>query len=47
MLQDAKQFVRASWTLVFIPGFAIYLTVLCINLVASGLRDAMDPRLND
>jgi peptide/nickel transport system permease protein len=47
MLQDAKQFVRASWTLVFIPGFAIYITVLCINLVASGLRDAMDPRLND
>ena len=46
MLQDAKQFVRVSWTLVFIPGFAIYLTVLSINLVAGGLRDALDPRLN-
>jgi peptide/nickel transport system permease protein len=45
MLQDAKQFVRASWTLVFIPGFAIYITVLCINIVASALRDALDPRL--
>lgn len=46
MLQDAKQFVRASWTLVFIPGLAIYITVLCINLVASALRDALDPRLS-
>lgn len=47
MLQDAKQFVRTSWTLVFIPGFMIYITVLCINLVGTGLRDALDPRLNN
>lgn len=46
MLQDAKQFVRQAWTLVFIPGFMIYMSVLCINLVGSGLRDALDPRLN-
>jgi ABC-type dipeptide/oligopeptide/nickel transport system permease subunit len=46
MLQDAKQFVRQSWTLVFIPGFMIYIAVLAINLVGSGLRDALDPRLN-
>jgi peptide/nickel transport system permease protein len=47
MLQDAKQFYRQAWTLVFIPGFAIYLTVLVINLVGVGLRDALDPRLNE
>jgi peptide/nickel transport system permease protein len=47
MLQDAKQFVRASWTLIFIPGFAIYITVLSINIVASALRDALDPRLTN
>lgn len=46
MLQDAKQFVRVSPWLVIIPGFMIYLTVLCVNLVGSGLRDALDPRLN-
>jgi peptide/nickel transport system permease protein len=46
MLQDAKQFVRQAGYLVFIPGFMIYITVLCINLVGSGLRDALDPRLN-
>lgn len=47
MLQDAKQFVRASWTLIFIPGFAIYITVLSVNIVASALRDALDPRLTN
>ncbi len=47
MLQDAKQYVRTNWQLVFIPGFMIYITVLCINLVGSGLRDALDPRLNN
>ncbi|MGH2560220.1 MAG: ABC transporter permease [Thermomicrobiales bacterium] len=46
MLQDAKQFLRQSWSLIFIPGFAIYITVLSINLVGTGLRDALDPRLN-
>jgi ABC-type dipeptide/oligopeptide/nickel transport system permease subunit len=25
----------------------IYITVLAINLVGKGLRDALDPRLND
>ena len=47
MLQDAKQFYRQAWTLVFIPGFAIYITVLVVNLVGVGLRDALDPRLNE
>ena len=47
MLQEAKQFLRQSWTLIFIPGFIIYLTVLAINLVGIGLRDALDPRLNE
>jgi peptide/nickel transport system permease protein len=47
MLQDSKQFFRQDWTLVFIPGFAIYITVLCVYLVGTGLRDALDPRLNN
>lgn len=46
MLQDAKPFFRLSWSLVFIPGFAIYITVLSLYLVGNGLRDALDPRLN-
>jgi peptide/nickel transport system permease protein len=47
MLQDAKQFYYQAWWLTFIPGFMIYITVLAINLVGSGLRDALDPRLNN
>jgi peptide/nickel transport system permease protein len=47
MLQEAKEFYRASWTYVFIPGFAIYLAALSFNLIGNGLRDALDPRLNE
>lgn len=47
MLNDARPFYRQAWTFVFIPGFAIYLAVLAINLVGNTLRDALDPRLND
>jgi peptide/nickel transport system permease protein len=35
---------RAPW-LVAGPGFMIFITVLCIFLIADGLRDALDPRL--
>ena len=45
MLQDGKQFLRVAWTLIFIPGFMIYITVLSINFVGDALRDALDPRL--
>jgi peptide/nickel transport system permease protein len=46
MLEDASGFFTQSWWNVFIPGFFIYITVLAINLVGIGLRDALDPRLN-
>jgi peptide/nickel transport system permease protein len=32
--------------LIFVPGFALTLTVLGFNLLGDGLRDALDPRLN-
>lgn len=47
MLQDARSYYTRSWTAVFIPGFMIYITVLSINLLGKGLRDALDPRLGD
>lgn len=47
MLEDAREFFRRSWTFTFIPGMAITLTALCINLLGNGLRDALDPRLNE
>jgi peptide/nickel transport system permease protein len=47
MLDEAKEFYRSSWTYVFIPGFAIYIAALSFNLLGNGLRDALDPRLNE
>ncbi|HYP59457.1 MAG TPA: ABC transporter permease [Thermomicrobiales bacterium] len=45
MLEEAKQFYRTSWWLIFIPGFAIYITVLSMTLTGNGVRDAIDVRL--
>lgn len=44
MLRDAKDYldIAAHWAL--FPGAAIFLTVLAINFVGDGLRDAFDPR---
>jgi ABC-type dipeptide/oligopeptide/nickel transport system permease subunit len=47
MLGDAQQFYRTNISGVLIPGFMIYITSLSLNLVASGLRDAFDPRLSE
>jgi peptide/nickel transport system permease protein len=46
MLNEAYQFYTQSWTYAFLPGFFIFITSLCFNLVGNGLRDALDPRLN-
>jgi ABC-type dipeptide/oligopeptide/nickel transport system permease subunit len=29
------------------PGLAILLTVLCVNLIGDGLRDALDPYMTE
>ena len=45
MLADARQNMRDFPHLVIFPGLAIMVTVLAINLVGDGLRDALDPKL--
>jgi peptide/nickel transport system permease protein len=42
-----RAFLRDAWWLVTVPGVAILLTVLSINLVGEGLNDALNPRLRD
>lgn len=45
MLSAARDYIeRAPWV-VTLPGLAILLTVLAINLMGDGLRDALDPKL--
>lgn len=45
MLADAQTMVAIAPHLALIPGAAIILTVLGLNLMGDGLRDLMDPRL--
>jgi peptide/nickel transport system permease protein len=45
MLSFGREWVREAWWFSFFPGFAIFVTVLCLNLVGDGWRDALDPRL--
>jgi len=45
MLADAREFVLRAWWVVTLPGVAILLVVLAINLMGDGLRDALDPKL--
>ena len=45
MLADSLKFLqRAPWVVTF-PGLAILITVLAINVLGDGLRDALDPKL--
>jgi dipeptide transport system permease protein len=45
MLARAREFITSAWWIVTWPGLAILITVLAINLVGDGLRDALDPKL--
>tara|TARA_R110000868_G_scaffold53663_16_gene168220 strand:+ start:4622 stop:5539 length:918 start_codon:yes stop_codon:yes gene_type:complete len=45
MLAEAREFILRAWWVVTFPGIAILITVLAINLMGDGLRDALDPKL--
>jgi peptide/nickel transport system permease protein len=45
MLFDAQTFMALDPKLAILPGLAIALAVLGLNLLGDGLRDALDPRL--
>lgn len=45
MLADAQTMVSFAPHLALIPGFAIIITVLGLNLMGDGLRDWLDPRI--
>ena len=45
MLADAREFIRSDPWLVTLPGLAILITVVSINLMGDGLRDALDPKM--
>jgi peptide/nickel transport system permease protein len=47
MVGFGRQSLRTAWYMAALPGMAILLTVLAINLVGEGLNDALNPRLGN
>ena len=45
LLSAGKQFIRQYWPIVTFPGMAISLTMISVNLIGDGVRDALDPRM--
>jgi peptide/nickel transport system permease protein len=45
MLSGARAYIREGWHITVIPGLGIMLTILALNVLGDGLRDALDPRL--
>ncbi len=45
MIGSGREVLRSAWYLTAIPGVAIVLSVLALNLVGDGLNDALNPRL--
>ncbi|MBU2966588.1 ABC transporter permease [Amphritea sp. 2_MG-2023] len=46
MIGAAKTVIRQAWWLSFIPGVAIAITVLSLNLLGEGLNEALNPKLS-
>ena len=47
MVAEGRRFINTEWWVSTLPGLAILLTVLGINLMGEGLRDALDPKLRE
>lgn len=47
LIGDGRTLIRSSWYICAVPGLAIMLTVLALNLVGDGLNDALNPKLRD
>jgi peptide/nickel transport system permease protein len=45
MLNESRAYMIPSWWTSIFPGLAIFLTVLGVNVLGDGVRDAFDPRL--
>jgi len=46
-MNEGRNYLNSMWWLSTFPGLAIVLTVLAMNLLGDGLRDALDPRLKE
>ena len=47
MLSKGRTIIREAWWVSTFPGIAIMITVLSFNILGDGLRDALDPNMNN
>ncbi len=47
MIGASRTMIRDAWWMSFLPGLAILLTVLAVNLIGEGLNDALNPHLRN
>ncbi|WDV46287.1 ABC transporter permease [Clostridiaceae bacterium M8S5] len=47
MLSTGKEYIREAWHVTVIPGIMIMITVVFLNLLGDGLRDAIDPKMKE
>ena len=47
MVADGRNWIMTSWWVSTLPGAAIFVTVLSVNVVGDFLRDILDPRLRN
>jgi peptide/nickel transport system permease protein len=45
IIGEGRTALRSAWWVCTVPGIAILVTVMAINLVGEGLNDALNPRL--
>ena len=45
IMAEARSLFQVAWYLILFPGVCLSLTVLAVNLLGDGMRDALDPRL--
>ena len=47
MVRDGQRVLQRAWWLAVFPGILLFMTVLALNMLGDGLRDALDPRSRD
>lgn len=47
MIGSGREMIRTAWYLTALPGLAIVVTVLALNLIGDGLNDALNPRFSE
>ena len=47
LVGEGRTLIRSAWYICAVPGVAIMLAVLALNLVGDGLNDALNPKLRE